>query len=274
MVEHRIRTESLSYAGKAGPIQSYLSRPDTDEPRPAVIVIHEIWGLNNHIRDVADRFAKQGYVALAPHLFSSGLVPKGLTEDNIRATMNFFLSIPPEKQRDLDYAKQQLEKLPEETRRIVQSLMGVIFNLPTDKLTEELVAAVEFLRTKSFVKATRIGSIGFCFGGGMSIRLACTGQTNACVIFYGENPSPIESVAKINGPVLGVYGGLDKRINAGLGKLVDAMVTYEKDFEMRIYPGAPHAFFNDTNPRNYREAAAKQAWDQTLRFFGRSLLEA
>ncbi|MEM0119913.1 MAG: dienelactone hydrolase family protein [Thermoprotei archaeon] len=268
----KVRTESLSYAGRAGPIQAYLSRPDVDEPRPAVIVIHEIWGLNNYIRDVADRFAREGYVALAPHLFSSGHVPREmLSEDNIRVTMQFFLSIPPEKQRDLEYARKQLEKLPDDRRRVVQALMGVIFNLPLDKLTDELVAAVEFLKASKFVRSDRIGSIGFCFGGGMSARLGCTGQTDACVIFYGENPSPIENVAKIRGPVLGIYGGLDRRINAGLSELVGAMVKYEKDFEMRIYPGAPHAFFNDTNPTNYREAAAKQAWDQTLRFFARSL---
>ncbi|PSN95592.1 hypothetical protein B9Q06_05270 [Candidatus Marsarchaeota G2 archaeon ECH_B_2] len=273
-MNYSIKTEALSYAGRAGPIQAYMSRPDDNEARPAVIVIHEIWGLNNHIRDVADRFARQGYVALAPHLFSSGHVPKEmLSEENIRVTMQFFLSIPPERQRDMDYARQQLEKLPEERRRVVQSLMGVIFSLPTHKLTEELLAAVEYLKTKSFVKGDRIGSVGFCFGGGMSAKLACTGQTNACVIFYGENPSPIDRVAGIKGPVLGIYGGLDHRINAGLSELVGAMVKYEKDFEMRIYPGAPHAFFNDTNPVNYREAAAKQAWDQTLRFFARSLLQ-
>jgi len=138
-LNYSIKTEALSYAGRAGPIQAYMSRPDDNEARPAVIVIHEIWGLNNHIRDVADRFARQGYVALAPHLFSSGHVPKEmLSEENIRVTMQFFLSIPPERQRDMDYARQQLEKLPEERRRVVQSLMGVIFSLPTHKLTEEL----------------------------------------------------------------------------------------------------------------------------------------
>lgn len=266
----KIVSESLSYPGKSGPIQAYLSRPDTQEPRPAIIVIHEIWGLNAHIRDVADRFARQGYVALAPNLFSASYVPRELTEENIRATMRFFLSIPPEKQRDTEYARKQLEALPEEKRSVVQSLMGVLFSLPRERFTEELVAAVEHLRSKSYVKTNAVASIGFCFGGGMSARLACTGKTDACIVFYGENPSPIDGVANIRGPVLGIYGGLDRRINEGLSELVAAMVKYEKDFEMRIYPGAPHAFFNDTNPANYRETAAKQAWEQTLRFLARA----
>lgn len=271
MPQNRVNSEHTSYPGRSGPIQAYLSRPEVDEPRPALIVIHEIWGLNDHIRDVADRFAREGYVAFAPNLFSASYVPRELTEENIRATMQFYASIPPEKQRDLEYVRGQLGRLPEEKRRVIEGLMGVLFSLPRERFTEELVAAVEYLRAKSYVRADRVGSIGFCFGGGMSARLACTGKTDACVIFYGENPSPIEGVANIKGPVLGIYGGLDQRINAGLPELVAAMVKYQKDFEMRIYPGAPHAFFNDTNPTTYREAAAKQAWEQTLRFLHRSL---
>jgi carboxymethylenebutenolidase len=69
-----------------------------------------------------------------------------------------------------------------------------------------------------------------------------------------------------------LYGGEDVRINADLDKAVRAMAEHRKDFEMRIYPGAPHAFFNDTNPQTYRREAASEAWDRVLRFYRRTLL--
>ena len=101
----------------------------------------------------------------------------------------------------------------------------------------------------------------------MSLNIACRTKTAACVVFYGENPSPIELVDRIQCPVLGVYGGEDMRINSSLDRLVAAMVQYRKDFQMKVYPGAPHAFFNDTNRATYREGAARDAWDLVLRFF-------
>ena len=105
----------------------------------------------------------------------------------------------------------------------------------------------------------------------MSINLACRAEVAASVIFYGENPSPIELVNNIKGSVLGIYGGDDVRINANLDQLVKAMAQYKKDFEMRIYPGAPHAFFNDTNKSTFREQSAKDAWERVLRFYKRTL---
>lgn len=95
----------------------------------------------------------------------------------------------------------------------------------------------------------------------------------ADVIFYGENPNPIELVENIASPVLGNYGAEDMRINAQLDELVKAMVMYKKDFEMRIYPNAAHALFNDATPL-YNEAAARDAWERVLRFYTRALADA
>ena len=126
---------------------------------------------------------------------------------------------------------------------------------------------------QDFVQSGKIASAGFCFGGGMSINLACHAKLAACVIFYGENPNPIELVENIAGPILGNYGAEDMRINAHLDELVKAMVTYKKDFEMRIYPNAAHAFFNDSTPM-HNEAAARDAWERVLRFYKRALADA
>jgi carboxymethylenebutenolidase len=106
----------------------------------------------------------------------------------------------------------------------------------------------------------------------MSINLACHTPLAGSVIFYGENPSPIELVENITGPVLGNYGAEDMRINGHLDELVKAMVTYKKDFEMRIYPNAGHAFFNNTTAM-YNEPAAKDAWERVLRFLQRAFRE-
>lgn len=264
----------IHYNGETGKIESYISRPDTSEPRPAVIVIHDIFGLAEHTKDVANRFASQGYVALAPHLFSGDEnLRSTLTPQNVGMAMQFMFSLPTDKMRDVSYIQQEIAKQSEEKRMILQKTSALLFGggLPKDKLTQDLVKAVEFLDSKGFVKKGKIASIGFCFGGGMSINLACHADTAACMIFYGENPSPIGLVENIKASVLGVYGGDDARINSNLEELVRAMVKYKKDFEMRIYPGAPHAFFNDTSKATYRESSAKDAWDRVLRFFNRTL---
>ena len=107
----------LSYTGDTAPVRAYLSRPAGDEPRPAIIVIHEIYGLTPHIQDVADRFAAQGYVALAPHLFSRPGLDEVLTPAAVDAYFRFRATIPPERQADLAFAQQELAKLPPDQRR-------------------------------------------------------------------------------------------------------------------------------------------------------------
>ncbi len=265
-----ISTGMVEYRGPSGPIPAYLARPSADGVWPAIVVIHEIFGLVDQTKDIAERFAREGYVAFAPDLFGSPELAAILTPTNVQKATAFMFRLP---RRDPVLAQQELAKLPPEERAIiaptVERLLG---GLPRDRLAKDLVAAVNHLKTLPYVKADRIGSLGFGFGGGMSIRLACDVGIQACVVFYGENPSPIERVRDITGPVLGLYGGEDTRLNADRDTLVKAMAEYKKDLEIRIYPGAPHAFFNDRNPATYREAAARDAWDRVLRFYRRTLM--
>ncbi len=261
----------IAYDGESSAIQAYLIRPATTEPRPAVIVIHEILGLTDHIKSVANRFAEEGYVVFAPNLFSRPGLAEVLTISNIREAMQFMTTVTWSKAADAAYVQQAMSQLPQEKRETVQRVLPVMFGgIPKDRLTQDLVKAVEYLNAQSFVQSDRIASVGFCFGGGMSINLACHAKLSASVLFYGENPNPIELVENIACPVLGIYGAEDMRINIHLDELVKAMVTYKKDFEMRIYPNAAHAFFNDTHP-TYQEAAARDAWERVLRFYKRTL---
>ncbi|MGD0003199.1 MAG: dienelactone hydrolase family protein [Anaerolineaceae bacterium] len=265
----------LSYEGEEGQVQAFLSRPDTDQPRPAVIVIHEIFGLVDHTKDVANRFAQQGYVAMAPHLFSRPSLASVLTPANIGEAMRFNFSLPRERMSDAAFVQQELEKLPGGSRETLRQVRALMFGggLPRESLVKDLVRARHYLASQNFVQADKIASVGFCFGGGMSINLACLVPLAACVVFYGDNPNPVDLVQNIAGPVLGIYGAEDQRINSHLDELVKSMAQYKKDFEMRIYPGAAHAFFNDTNPNTYRKKPARQAWEQVLHFYRRTLLE-
>ena len=267
------QASSITYRGEVADVQAYLARPATDEPRPAVIVIHEIFGLTDHTRDVARRLAQQGYVVLAPHLYSRPDLAEVLTPPNIGAALQFFMSLPPDRQTDRAFVQQEIAKLPEAQRAVVQKTLPRMFGgTSKDALTQDLIKGMEYLQAQPFVRADKIGSVGFCFGGGMSINFGCHAPLTACVIFYGENPSPLEKVKNIAGPVLGIYGAEDRRINPQIDQLVKAMVEYQKEFEMRIYPNAGHAFFNDTSP-TYREPAARAAWQQLLDFYRRTLWE-
>jgi carboxymethylenebutenolidase len=261
----------MTYDGEAGAIQAYLTRPGVEEPRPAVIVIHEILGLTDHIKNVADRFAAEGYVAFAPNLFSRPGLAEVLTPSHIGEVMQFMTTVGWERISNAAYVQQAMSQLPQEKRETVQRVLPVIFGgIPRDQLTQDLVKAVAYLNAQSFVQPGNVASVGFCFGGGMSINLACHASLAASVVFYGQNPEPIELVEHISCPVLGIYGAEDMRINTHLDELVKAMVTYKKDFEMRLYPHAAHAFFNDTFSM-YQEAAAKDAWERVLRFYKRTL---
>jgi carboxymethylenebutenolidase len=262
----------LSYQGGVGEVQAFLARPQGSEPRPAIIVIHDIAGLRDHTKDVAQRFVEQGYVALAPHLFSRPELGRILTRANIAAALQFMAGLDPQRRSDMAYIGEEMARLPEGQRQIVGQTNAALFGDATrDGVIQDLRAAVDFLNSQSYVKTGQIASLGFCWGGGMSFQLACHARLAGSVVFYGSNPTPLEGVADIAGPVLGLYGGEDMRINADLDKLVKAVVEARLDFEMRLYPGARHAFFDDTNPQVYHEAAARESWDRVLRFFRRTL---
>ena len=215
-------------------IGGYLTRPKGDAARPAVVVIHPWDGLSDHIRDVARRLAKAGYVALAPDLLSrqGGTSSFASSEAAIAAG------------RKLDNAD----------------------------ITKDLIGGINYLKRQSFVGASKIGVIGFCWGGGKALMFTTRSKDlAAAVIYYGDNPANLDDVKNITAPVLGQYGGADERITSGVPQLEAAMKKYGKSFEYKIYPGAPHGFNSDTSPRSYREEAAKEAWGRTLEFFKKNL---
>jgi carboxymethylenebutenolidase len=144
--------------------------------------------------------------------------------------------------------------------------------LSEEKIMGDLKGGFDYLQSLGYVHPKRIGSIGFCMGGGLSLLLACHNEDlAAAVVFYGRNPSPIDLMKNIKCPILGNYAGADMAISeSDINLLKETLTKYGKVFDIKIYSGAPHAFFNDTR-ESYRPEAAKDAWKRTLGFFDRYL---
>lgn len=246
---------------------AYLSKPTGGGQQPAIVVIHEAWGLNNQIRGVARRYSEQGFVAVAPHLFSRQ--SELLTEKNIERAMMPMWSIPREKMND-PTTIQNLMKSMSKTEREVLNFFFSGREVFEKAMADDLLSCTNFLGSLSYVRADRLGVTGFCLGGGLAYQLSTIYPFRASVPFYGANPKSLESVANINGPVLGIYAGEDERINSGVPALVESMIRYRKTFEMKLYKGAQHAFFNETRPV-YNKAAAEDAWQLAVSFFNKYL---
>jgi carboxymethylenebutenolidase len=230
-----LTSSEIKYASTDGAaIGAYLTRPKGEDRLPAVVVLHENRGLNDHIRDVARRLAKAGYVALAPDLLSR------------QGGTGSFASP--------DAAIEGIRKVDEEV------------------VTKDLTGGINYLKGQNYVRANKIGVVGFCWSGGQATLILTRNRDLAAgVVYYGRNPNDLDDVKNISAPVLASYGEKDERITAGVPALVEAMKKHGKSFEYKIYPGAQHAFNNDTNPQRYDAEAAKDAWGRTLEFFKKHL---
>lgn len=228
-----VDSETVAYPSGDVKLTGYLSKPKNKGKYPAIIVIHENRGLNDHTRDVARRFAAEGYVALAVDALSR----KG-------GTAAF--------------------DTPEKVREAFASI-------PAADVMKDLNAGLAFLNTHPNVRKNKLASIGFCWGGARSFLLATEENAlKAAVVFYGTAPTE-EQLAKIHCPVLGIYGETDERITSKVPEVAAAMKKLKKTYEYKIYKAAQHAFFNDTNAQRYNAEAAKDAWTQTLAFLKKSL---
>lgn len=268
------RKEEVSVPVDGRAIECHLAFPAdarTGERRPAVIVIHEIFGPEAHIRHVAQRFAELGYVAAAPDLFT-GELHKLLTPANVALAMKAFAEAPPDLRRDPAKLDAFAATQPPERRPILEAFGRIGRPAVQEGFARDLLGVARYLRTRAEVDPHRIASVGFCFGGAMSARLATVDpDLRAAVIFYGQNP-PFASVPQIGARVLGLYGELDPGISQTIPSFNDAMAAAGKSFDYHVYPGAKHAFFNDTRP-NFHPESASDAWNRVTRFLAESLAD-
>ena len=225
----------VQFSGPAGTISGYQAKPKASGKYPAIIVIHENRGINDHIRDVARRFAKEGFVAVAPDFLSR----KGGTE----------------KVNPKDEGLANMSELA-----------------PASGVAEDVGAALAYLKGLSEVRGDRVGLVGFCWGGQNTFNAATQVRgLRAVVVYYGRSPNPLDLVEKIEAPVMAHYGGEDKPISDTVPATEAAMKKYNKSYAYKIYPGAKHAFNNDVNPDRYNPEAAKEAWGKTVEFFKKNL---
>lgn len=236
--------ETVLFERAGAVIPAYLAVPSDKGPFPAVIVVHEIWGLVEHIKDVARKLAQEGYAACAPDLYvrEGGPPPSG----------------------DLQVFRKFLGEIPD--RQIVG----------------DLEAAFKYLQGRPDIQKERIGIIGFCMGGFYVLfASAQIPGLRAAVDFYGrlvyqelneKKPvSPIDRAKDIRCPIQFHFGEADPSIPLEqVARLKEILEAHGKTFELYTYPEAPHAFFNDTRD-SYRPEAAQRAWQRTLAFFARHL---
>jgi carboxymethylenebutenolidase len=266
-----MKTEETSIKGRKRDLDAFIAWPESAPAKaPAVIVIHEIFGLDGHIRDVAQRFAREGYVGVAPNLFT-GEVQRLLTPANIALAMQSFAQAPPDLRKDPSKFAAFAASQPPERRPVLEAFAKVSNPQVQAGFGEDLHDVADHVRALPGVHPQRVGSVGFCFGGAMSARLATLDPAlRAAVIFYGQNP-PLDAVPNVRAKVLGLYGGEDHGITDSVPELEAAMKKAGQHFEYHVYPGARHAFFNDTRPQVYHEESAKDAWKRVLSFYGKYL---
>ncbi|HEY7958412.1 MAG TPA: dienelactone hydrolase family protein [Polyangia bacterium] len=267
-----IACEWMSYGKERG----FLARPDGAASLPGIVVLQEAWGVDEHLEDVTRRFAAAGYVALAPDLFAEGGArPAALERERMLELQRFMNTVTPAQRANLPG---EIARLPEPERtRVGETFQAALLPIMTgqrklDGYLPKLLAATHFLRAEHAVsRGRKIGSVGFCMGGGLSALLACHDpELGAAVIFYGSAP-PAEAIPNIACPVLGLYGALDERVNAGLPAFREAMARADRRLETQVYEGAQHAFFNDNRP-SYHPDAARDAFVRTLELFRRTLV--
>lgn len=228
MAASEIRTEAVTFRANGDSARGYLTRPQGEGPCRGVVVIQEWWGLDAHIKDLAERFAREGFVALAPDLYHG-----------------------------------QVATEPDDARKLVMALNLAI-------AVREIRGALDYLTNLPEVAPKAIAVIGFCMGGRLALATAATGDARigAVAAFYGGGVRPTpEFVAGINAPTLAIYGAEDAGIPAEQRDALAAeMDRQNKTFDMVVYPGAGHAFLNDTRPA-YDANAAADAWARAVQWF-------
>ncbi|HWF50326.1 MAG TPA: dienelactone hydrolase family protein [Solirubrobacteraceae bacterium] len=273
-----LATGWITFDAPAGETAAYIARPQAAAaPLPGIVVLQEIWGVDAHIADLVERFATAGYFALAPDLYSvGGGRPAALTAERVTAAQAFLNSVPQSEWmavvRDEERRQEALLQLPGDEPQNVGETLGELFGGARDPERSLAIArpAADFLRSHPACSGRRIGSVGYCMGGGLSAQLACTDpELSAAVIYYGASPRA-EQVASIRCPVRGFYGENDPHIVAGLPDFEAALAAAGADHELRTYPNTGHAFFNDRRP-SYQPESARDAWGRTLAFLAETL---
>jgi carboxymethylenebutenolidase len=234
MAARDLNARDVSYPGKACTLRAYVAEPaHGGHQHPAVIVVQEWWGLDEHIKDITRRFAAEHYFAVAPDLYS---------RLNNRVT------------KDPNVAGELMTGLKQSD--------GI----------DDLLSTIDWLKAQNGVRASHIGVIGFCMGGSYAMALPCVSEDiKATAPFYGEIPAD-DQLEHLNCPIFYAYGENDGWIQRkDVDRLASALRKFSKLGEIKIYSGCSHGFFNDTRADVYSAKDARDAWERSLKLFEQNL---
>lgn len=219
-------------AGGGDEVTAWVVYPERSDPAPVIIVIHEIYGLTDWIRSVADQLAAEGFIAIAPDLLS-GKGPEGAGSSSMDR----------------------------------QGAVAAIRGLDRAEVNRRLRAAADY-GTELPAAGDQVGVVGFCWGGSSSFLFATHWDgLDAAVVYYGSSPDT-EQLSAISAPVLGLYGGNDNRVNATIPDAEAEMERLGKTYEVEIYEGAGHGFLrNQPGQEGANLRATEGAWPRTVAFF-------
>jgi carboxymethylenebutenolidase len=222
-------------AGNGDSVRAWVVYPERRDKAPVVLVVHEIYGLSNWVRAVADQLAAEGFIAVAPDLITGQNVPEANGDpDRTAATAAIRALKPEDVQRRLDAAAKYGTALPAATKKY--------------------------------------GIVGFCWGGSTSFMHAVHAPSlGASVVYYGGSP-PADSLRSVRAPVLGFYGENDARVNSTIPRADSTLTALGRTYEYSILPGAGHGFLRQQDGMNGANLeASKQAWPRTVAWFRKHL---
>lgn len=225
-----------------GKMDAYVARPKDGGTYPGIVVVQEAFGVNDHIKKVAERFAAEGYVAIAPDIYHR------------------------ESERIIPYS--EMPKAIATLQRVVDS-----------KAMEDVGAAIAHLKAQPNVKAGAIGVTGYCMGGRLTYLAAAhhANDVKAATPYYGGgipmgNPSPLSKTKEIKCPMYLFFGAKDQLIpKEHVDQIRNELTANKVRFQMEVYPEAGHGFFCDDRPMSYNKDAANDAWEKTKAFFAQHL---
>ena len=222
--------KDVSFKSGDDTVKAIVYTPEGKGPFPAIVVIHEWWGLNDWVKDQASKLADQGYLALA-----------------------------------VDFYRGKVATTRDQAHELSRA--------PSDRVKRDARAAFAYLQSRPDVKKDKIGSIGWCWGGGYSLQLAIEEPTLAAdVINYGDVSASPEELKQINAPILGLFGAHDQGITPDdVKKFGEQLDKLGKKGDITIYPDAGHGFQNPVNGAGYKPEDTADAWSKILMFFARTL---
>jgi carboxymethylenebutenolidase len=222
-----------------GQVPAYRAMPAAGGPFPVILVVQEIFGVHEHIKDICRRLAKLGYLAIAPELYA--------------------------RQGDVSKLKD------------FQEIFKIVSKVPDSQVMSDLDAAVAYAKNTGKADDGKLGITGFCWGGRIVwLYAAHAKDLKAAVAWYGRlvgdtdklHPKhPVDLAASLNAPILGLYGGADQGIPlSSVERMRTALKQAGKTAEIIVYPNTPHAFFADYRP-SYRKEQAEDGWKRMLEWF-------